>query len=209
MNKSVFSFLLAITTLTFGQNINSDGFTKIPDSLSYKHNLYKYIDPSDSFNHWKVIKKNAPKVSLNEYEILYDSKNSKKINNSVKELTPKKGFFIECMPSYCFTFIIAYKPKGVNCYSSFEEFRSFIGYIDNLPEALLTIATYDLWYDENYFNAGSYKIEKDFIYLYLKKSTTCPYTLESIFVTLNRQTGEITTKNLGVYYRFEKDCTIS
>ncbi|MFT3919598.1 hypothetical protein [Cloacibacterium sp.] len=44
--------------------------------------------------------------------------------------------------------------------------RDFIGFIDNIPEALLIAKTYDFWFDKKEKNGGSYKMENNFVYLY-------------------------------------------
>ncbi|MDN3691051.1 hypothetical protein QWZ06_01585 [Chryseobacterium tructae] len=188
--------------LVFSQTIIPGNYEKIPDTLYFKDRLYKSIIPNEKYKYWKFIKKDA----LTE-KLIYENKKKENISNKEKH-SIEDGFFWECLPDGCFTYIIAYKSKQPEYFINEKELIKFIGYVDNLSEALLIARTHDLWFDRKNLIGGSFKIEKDFIYLYLAKSESCPVNRTAFFVKINRKTGELEKENKGVYYKSE-DCYTS
>lgn len=169
--------------LLFSQSIITDNYMKIPDTLYWKDRLYPFIIPNKKYNYWKVIRKDG-----SSEELIYENKKCKNVNYT-EDHSIEDGFFVECLPSGCFTYILACQNKQPEYITSEKELRDFIGYVDNLPEALLIAKTYDLWFDRKNPIGGSYKIEKDFIYLNLTKFSRCPVSNEAFFVKINRKTG--------------------
>ncbi|MBH1960136.1 MAG: hypothetical protein I8H68_08495 [Flavobacteriia bacterium] len=195
--KVVSLVFILFSILTFSQVNIPNSYTKIPDSLHFSDNLYQSIIPNKNYDYWKVIN-----YDTSEEVIIYESN---KMKNCVGKLFPKKGFFNECAPSACFSYIIAYQNKKPEYFTDENELRNFIGYIDNLSEALLIAKTYDLGVDRKSPIGGSFKIEKDFIYLYLARFENCPVSREAFFVTIRRKTGKFEYESQGIYYQTQ-DC---
>ncbi|WP_313307688.1 hypothetical protein [Epilithonimonas hominis] len=199
-------FLLIIIFLIYstisGQIVVPKDFMKIPDSLFYKEQLYKNIIPNKQYNYWKVVRKTS-----SEDQIVFESKKNyssqPEINNNISD-----GFFVECLPDGCFSYLEVYcnnTPRYINTEVGLKE---FMGYIDNLSEALLIAKTYGFWFDRKDELGGSYKIESDFIHLYLAKFKTCPVSSEAYYIKINRKTGELEQENKGIYYK-KDDCYTS
>jgi len=188
--------------LTFSQIIVSSDYMKIPDTLGFRNNLYKFLIPNKKIKYWSVFRKEDSSEIL-----LYENK---KNNNLYKEKTnaPNKGFFNECLPDRCFTYIVIESNNICQYITNEKKLIDFIGYVDNLPEALLIAKTCDLLFDRKNIAGGAYKIEKDFIYLYLAKFKNCPVSRESFYVKINRKTGEIEYESKGIYYKTD-DCYTS
>ncbi|RKE89566.1 hypothetical protein [Epilithonimonas arachidiradicis] len=201
MKSFIFSFFLL--SIWGSSQIIDEDFKKIPDSLYFRDNLYKYIRPNHNYSYWKVVRKDDSLTT----ELIYESTKSKNWNY-LESFSPNNGFFEECHPDGCFTYIIAYQNKEVKYFTDGKELRNFIGFINNLPEALLIARTYNLWFDDKNSLGGSYKIEKDFIYLYLAKFESCPISREAFFVKINRKTGELEKESKGIYYK-KNDCYTS
>lgn len=178
-----------------------DNFVKIPDSLHFRDSLYKFIIPNKKYIYWRVLRKDD---SLNN-ELIYESKKNKEYS---KSYSPNNGFFWECMPDGCFTYILAYRNKRLEYVTNEKALRDFIGYVDNLSEALLIARTYDLWFDDQNPIGGSYQIDENYIYLYLSKFKSCPVSREAFFVKINRKTGNFEQESKGLYYK-TNDCYTS
>ena len=195
MKKYLLLFILCSNFLFSQINIPND-FKKIPDSLEFRDNLYRQIVPYKNFNYWRVVRKYD---SFTE-EILYENQDSKNINY-LNNLASEEGFFPECDPDWCFSYITGYQYKKPQYFKNENDLRQFIGFVDNLAEALLIARTFDFWFDGKEIVGGSFKIDKNYFYLYLAKFESCPVSKESFFVKINRTTGELTSMSNGTYYR--------
>jgi len=127
-------FFIIYSTIS-GQIVVPKDFMKIPDSLFYKEQLYKNINPNKQYNYWKVVRKTS-----SEDQIVFESKKNyssqPEINNNISD-----GFFVECLPDGCFSYLEVYcnnTPRYINTEVGLKE---FMGYIDNLSEALLIAKT--------------------------------------------------------------------
>ncbi|WP_347219236.1 hypothetical protein [Chryseobacterium sp.] len=202
MKIIIFLFFL-VSELIYAQAVIPDEYHKIPDSLHFKDDLYKFIIPDKKYENWKVMRKYD---SLRE-ELLYENK-SWQDEKDVRIHSPDRGFFVECMPDWCFTYITIFDNKNFRNIASEEELRSFIGYVDNIQEALLIANTYGFWFDQKDPVGGSFKQDGNFFYIYLAKFESCPVSKESFFIKLNRKTGAFESQTKGVYYKTDK-CFIS
>ncbi|MEJ5104833.1 hypothetical protein [Chryseobacterium sp. MYb328] len=202
MKIVLFLFFLA-SEFIYSQAVISDEYHKIPDSLHFKDDLYKSIIPDKKYENWKVMRKYD---SLRE-ELLYENKSWLDEKN-IRTHSPDQGFFVECMPDWCFTYIRILDNKKFRYIDSEEELRSFIGYVDNIQEALLIAKTYGFWFDQKDPVGGSFKQDEDYFYLYLAKFENCPVSRESFFIKLNRKTRAFESQTKGVYYKTDK-CFVS
>jgi len=193
-------FTLIFSKLLFSQIVIGDDFKKIPDNLYSKKNNYQFIIPKEKYQYWKVSQK---KGEINE-DLIYENKSSKNIHYLTK-YSPEEGFFGECLPDWCFSYIVAYKNRKPQYITNEKDLIDFIGYVDNLSEALLISKTYDFWIDKRDKVGSSYKIDKDYIYLYLTRFKSCLVTKESFFIKINRKTQEIYYESNGIYYK-SNDC---
>ena len=197
--KVIFVIILIFSKLLFSQIIVGDEYKKIPDSLFFKDKIYQYIIPNEKYEYWKVSRKDD---TPNE-ELIYESRSSQNLKY-LKKYSAESGFFWECLPDGCFSYIVAYKNKNPQYFTSEKEFRNFIGFIDNLPEALLIAKTYGFWFDKKEKIGGSYKMDNNYVYLYLAKFSSCLVSSESFTIKINRKTQEIEYKSNGIYYKTDK-----
>ncbi|MBK1896133.1 hypothetical protein [Chryseobacterium paridis] len=201
--KIMLMFSILFSNLIFSQIIVPSDYIKIPDTLRSRNDLYKFIIPNQKYEYWKVMRKD----DTLEEKLIYENKEVKNIKY-VKTHSSEKGFFRECLPGWCFTYITAYQNKKPKYFTSERELKDFIGYVDNLPEALLLARTYNLLFDYKNPIGGSFKIDKDFIYLYLAKFENCPVSREAFYVKINRKTGVLEYESKGIYYK-TSDCYLS
>ncbi|MDQ1805743.1 hypothetical protein RAH57_17260 [Chryseobacterium sp. CKR4-1] len=201
--KIILTISILFSNLIFSQVTVPSDYLKIPDTLRYKNDLYRFIIPSQKYKYWKVMRKD----DTMEEKLMYENKVTKSLK-CAKTNSPEKGFFIECLPGWCFTYITAYKNKMPKYFTSEKELKDFIGYVDNLPEALLIARTYNLLFDYKNPIGGSFKMDKDFFYLYLAKFENCPVNREAFYVKINRKTGVLEYESKGIYYK-TNDCFVS
>lgn len=197
--KIVVLVFFLISELMYAQTDVSEEYSKIPDSLYFKDNLYKSIIPDKKYEFWKVIRKYD---SFRE-EIIYMNKDWAN-KNDIKNHSVNQGFFVECLPDWCFTYIAILDDKKLSYITSEEKLRYFIGYVDNIEEALLIAKTYGYWFDNNNPVGGSFKQDGDYFYLYLAKFESCPVSRESFFIRLNKKTGILESQTKGLYYKTDK-----
>ena len=186
--------------LMFSQiDIPSD-YLKIPDSLFFKDHLYQSIIPNKKYKYWKVVQKYSSMEKL-----VYEKKKITGNNRCKENHSIESGFFEECMPDGCFSYIVSCNNKTIEYFTTENELIKFIDYVDNLSEALLIAKTYGLWFDRKNPVGGSFKMDKDFIYLNLAKFKRCPVSSESFYVRIDRKTGELYYESKGIYHK-TNDC---
>lgn len=118
---------------------------------------------------------------------------------------PVRGFFNECRPGWCYSYIAFIDNKKVNYITDEEGLRKFMGRIDNLEEALLLSKINGLWIDSKEMRASSYKRTVKGFELNLVKSESCPVKYESrrVFIHSN---GNFTSESTGVYHEEPDQC---
>ncbi|MCW3162830.1 hypothetical protein [Chryseobacterium oryctis] len=191
-----------LSGLIFSQTTKAvpDDFQKIPLVFDTTDYLYPFIVPDKKIDYWSVLRNN---IDVDE-AIIYESQMPEFM--TINDPAPEKGFFQKCLGENCFSYIIACENGKSKYFSSEQQLREFIGFIDNLPEAILVAETYGYKVYTNNKLASSYKIDANFIYLYLSKTKNCPLTKESFLVKINRKTGKLESNSNGIYFKSD-DCS--
>ncbi|WP_345989467.1 hypothetical protein AAEU33_18180 [Chryseobacterium sp. Chry.R1] len=197
--KIIIATFLMISYLPFAQIKVSDDYKKIPDILDTTDYLYPFIVPDKEYQYWRVL----TNVSDPDKAVIYESQMPEFM--TINEPMPEKGFFQQCIGEGCFSYILACKQDRSVYFTNEQQLRNFIGFIDNLPEALLIAKTYGYSIDTKNKFTGSYKIEEKYVSLFGLKSKACPATKESFLIKINRKTGRLEAKSNGVYYK-SNDC---
>ena len=192
---SIISFL--IPGLLLSQNSVPADFKKIPDILDNIELLYPFIVPDKDYGYWRVLT-NDPDP---DKAVIYESQMPDFM--TINEPFPEKGFFQKCVGEKCFSYILACKKDRAVYFASEQQLRDFIGTVDNLPEAILLAKTYGFSVDTSNKLSGSYKIEDQYINLYLSKPKGCPEIKESYSIKINRKNGKLESKNNGIYFKGE------
>lgn len=193
---------LILSHLFFAQTAVPDDYRKIPDILDTTEYLYPFIIPDKDYGYWRVLTNDTDP----EKAVIYESQMPDFM--TINEPIPERGFFQQCMGNRCFSYILACKKERSVYFSSEQQLRDFIGTVDNLPEAILVAQTYGFSIDTGNKAGGSYKIEDNYISLYVSKSKGCPEIKESYVIKINRKTGRLESKNNGVYFQGE-NCNTS
>lgn len=171
---------------------------KYTTRYDYLDSLGKFINPNKKFEYWQYATYNSGSGKP-KYTILKQDGNlllRKMINERIKP-EYSVGIFQGGHPSFRCNYISTIKNGKVKYLKTVEEFRDFLGTIDNLEEAILLARTYGYILGYN-SNQNEYrKVENGFI-LHLMKYNEFPTKIENIEVIISRD-GFIKTKSLGLY----------
>lgn len=161
---------------------------KINSNKTYKYWEYVYAQPGHMYEPTKVL--------------FTCGDSTQKDNYSIKK--QQTGFFIECRPLACYSYIIYIDDDKVKYVVNEHQLEKFIGRIDNLEEALLISKIKGLWFDTENKKAGSFKETKNGYELNLCKFESCPMTKEAIRVKIDTL-GNFKSESKGVYFT-STDC---
>ncbi|MFC3161506.1 hypothetical protein SAMN05443633_101603 [Chryseobacterium arachidis] len=196
--KLLFPILLLCSGLVFSQKAVPHDYKKIPEILDNTDLLYPFIVPDKKYNYWSVLRNNPDP----DKAIIYESQTPDFM--TINDPAPEKGFFQKCLGEDCFSYVIACENSQSKYFSNEQQLRSFIGFVDNLPEAILIANTYGYTVDSTSPLSSSYKIDDSNISLYLSKTKNCPLKKESFIIKMNRKTGKSEVKSNGIYFKSEE-----
>ncbi|GEN76696.1 hypothetical protein [Chryseobacterium hagamense] len=182
--------LVLISGLFFGQKSVPADFRKIPEILDNPELLYPFVIPDKKYGYWSVLRNNPDP----DQAVIYESQTPDRM--TLNDPAPEKGFFQKCLGEDCFSYILACENGKSTYFSDEQQLRNFIGFVDNLPEAVLLANTYGYMVDSS-SPEGSYKMEAHQISLYLVKSKNDLQSKESFFIKINRKTGKLEATKIG------------
>lgn len=204
--KTGFCIILTVLTILdycYGQrkdDFEQIYFTPIPKDYAYEDRtlIIDKILPDTNYVYWECLYKDV--VSDNTRgKIIVSKGDSLKYSSIAKKKDSFDGFFLECHPLICYSYIIGVKKdSSVEVINSEKKLKRFIGNIDNLEEALLIAKINGLWFDTDTIIGGAYRIrEKDYLFYLLDYSST-PVTYKSVKATLTKK-GEFKILSREVY----------
>lgn len=203
MTKDIIVLIILLVSFSSCQKISNEDlvtFSQIPQEFYIRENLIKGIKPNHSFDYWEYRRTD---LFLKEVKVIASSGEMK--STSIKNTFSSEGFFAECMPGICVSYIVVEQKEKIEKIITEAQLRQFIGHIDNLQEALLVLRSYGYWFDSKKKEAGAYKFNKDCIELIgIKEVSTCPVRRDRIYVKMD-YSGQIETQSLGIHYQ-SSDC---
>jgi len=199
----VIALFLVLLLLGFYKinSTRSDGYKKLSQEFNYEDKLIKYVIPNKKYTYWAFCR------NLDSDTVIYSF--GKKPKGIKLESPILNGLFVGCLPVMCSKYI-AYVDNGKVYYvENAEEFKVFLGAIDNLQEAvLLARVEEDLQVDENDMRGGAFLIKSDSIYnLRLMRYISCPETEQSVYLKIEKHKGITDTSTLNSYYK-GKGCIV-
>lgn len=184
--KLLFPIVLFFSGLVSSQKTVPPDFKRIPEILDNTDLLYPFIIPDKKYDYWSVFRNNPDP----DEAVIYESQAPDFM--IINDPAPEKGFFQKCLGENCYSYIIACENGRSRYFSSEEQLRDFIGFVDNLPEAVLIAKTSGYTSDSSYKLGSSYKIEDKFITLYLSKLKNNAEDRQYVQIKIMRKTGKIT-----------------
>lgn len=183
-----------IPGLFLSQKTVSEDYKKIPEILDNTEFLYPFIKPDTKYQYWSVLR-NIEDPDPDK-SIIYESQMPDFM--TLNDPAPEKGFFQQCTTSDCFSYILACKNGKTEYFNNEQQLRNFIGFVDNLPEAILIAETHGFTVDTSNKLGGFYKIDDQYISMYISKLKNDTQK-ESFLVKINRKTGKLEAKSNRTY----------
>ena len=188
------------------ENIKNPNFNKNKYTTrdNYLDSLGKFINPNKKFQYWQYASYHSG-YGETKYVILKqggDLSLRKKINEKIKP-NYSVGIFQGGHPSFRCNYVSTIDNGKINYLKTVEEFRDFLGTIDNLEEAILFARTYGYILGSNP-KQNEYRVLENGYILHLMKFNEFPVRVENIEVTISKD-GYIKTKSLGIHCEGE-DC---
>ena len=163
-------------------------FKAIPRDFAFydKAYLIDKISPTINYLYWECVNKD-PIVDNSRGIIVVYNGDYLNYSSITRKINSNLGFFYECAPGICFSYIVGVKSdKSIDLIDSEEKLKKFIGHIDNIEELLLTAKINDLWFDVDTIIGGAYKERKNDYLLYLLEYYSTPVTLKSVKAILKK-----------------------
>ncbi|WP_140509299.1 hypothetical protein [Flavobacterium pectinovorum] len=180
--------------------VGTTDFHKIGYSVkeNYLDSLAKHINPNRKYKYWQYVAYNQ-NSSSETYTVLKQGGDSilrKKINEKPRP-NYNVGIFFGGHPNFRCNYVVIIDNGRVNSLKTEEQFRDFLGTIDNLEEAILLARTYGYELD-NDIRGSEYRNLQNGFELHLMKYHEFPTRRESVEIKISRD-GFIKTKSLGIY----------
>jgi hypothetical protein len=209
--KTIFSIFILLTSLIIsscGQkttNKQSDLSLKSIDSIDLsdfilrdfkplpreyaigdRASLIDKITPATNYVYWECVYKDVLTDDNRGRVIVYNGDRSK-YSSFAERVNSTNGFFDECHPGICFSYIVGIRSdKTSDLIDSNEKLKKFIGHIDNIEEAILIAKLNGYWYDTDTIIGGAYRErENDYLMCLLDFSST-PVTYKSVKAVLTK-----------------------
>jgi hypothetical protein len=196
---SVFLAVIIIRKFKISHEFDIAKFQPIPDSS--RAYLIDKIHPSKNYKYWECVfhfMDDSEKGKRGQVFVYNGDTSYAKI---AKRVSCDFGFFPECHPGVCFSYIIAISDSNViEKVDSEAKLKRFIGDIDNIEEAILVSKIYGFWYDSKNAIGGSYRVTDSNFLLYLLKYSSTPVTYKSVRAILSKK-GEFKVVSKKVYKR--------
>lgn len=183
-------------------NFLSEKFQPINYTIknNYIDSVGKKIIPNSDYKYWQYSSYYQPFGGETKHTILNEGGDQTVKNkiNTVFKPSQNTGFFTGGHPSYRCNYAITIDNDNiVRFIETEEEFKSFLGSIDNIEEALLLAKTYGYHLDDD-IRGSEYRKVKNGFELHLMKFHQYPTSKESVEITILKD-GSIKTKSLGIY----------
>jgi hypothetical protein len=176
-------------------------FLRIPYNLKYDYfdSLATKINPNKQYEYWQYSRYNQSITGEIKYRILREGGDLSKRKKISEKIDPIKvlGIFQDGHPSYRYIYAIYIENQKINYIKTEEEFRNFLGSIDNLEEALLLARTYGYVVGSEPIES-QYKKSKNGFVLHLLKYYEYPPSKELIEIEIHKD-GFVKTKSLGIF----------
>jgi hypothetical protein len=179
-------------------------FKALPREYNYKDRAYLIdkIAPTTNYAYWECVFKDALTDS-NRGKILVYNGDSHKYSSMAQKVNSKNGFFIECHPGICFSYIIGVRSDmTLDLIDSNEKLKKFIGHIDNIEEVILMAKINGYWYDSDTIIGGAYRERANDYLLYLLDYSSTPETYKSVKAILTKD-GDLRLIEESIYKQTE------
>jgi hypothetical protein len=147
MNKYVFIFLtFGFLQYIYGQenlDFELSKFKPLPEkyNTAYRANLFEKVIPEKEYKYWEyvfyddIFPENENEIYRGK--IIVSKGDKKNYSFLTKDVTANYGFFIECHPAICYSYIVAVRADlTIDLVKSETDLKKFIGKVDNIEEVI-------------------------------------------------------------------------
>lgn len=173
-------------------------FQRIPADFNAVENLIRHITPTKKYIYWECV----TKVDFEQNSKVITSKGDSSSIKDLKYDVPKDGFIYKNGTGYYYIayydgkkLMYAYDPKSL---------QTFIGKIDDLPEALLIAEAQNFSADFKKNFGSSYKKNSTGFELYLVQHHLCPTETEAFKISIDTL-GNLEAKTSDYFYNVYKN----
>lgn len=163
-------------------------FKALSKDYAYSDRAYLIdkISPETNYSYWEFVYKDALTDNYRGRIIVYNG-DRLKYSSIAKKVDSTQGFFEECHPGICFSYIVGIKSDmTIDLIDSNARLKQFIGHIDNIEEVILMAKIYDYWFDTDTIIGGAYRERRNDYLLYLMDYSSTPVTYKSVKAILTK-----------------------
>ncbi|MFY8189154.1 MAG: hypothetical protein ACOVLC_14520 [Flavobacterium sp.] len=174
-------------------------FLEIPYQTTYNYldSLGKKVHPNKEYDYWGYVTKSEFFATMDLNNITLSEGGNNKLKKHIDYGNHTIGFFQGGQHSFRCNYAVIIDDEKVNYVITEEQFRDFLGTIDNLEEALLLAQTYGYTLDDE-GKTNKYRIVHDGYILQLIKVSNYFESAEMVEVRISHDAA-IKTKSLGIY----------
>ena len=181
-------------------------FKAFPDDgmFDYRASLLDRIQPSKDYVYWECLFKDVNFEEKYRGEIIASNGDSANYAQYAQEINPSNGFFVECHPLICYTYIIGVNDdNSTDLIDSEGELKQFIGEIDNTSEVILSVILNGYSYDSDTIIGGAFQERENDYLLYILEYSSWPVTYKSVQAILAKN-GDFAVIDQTIYKQTEE-----
>ena len=215
MNKNHFLYILLFLIIAgcrnqVSSNWNIEEFKRFNELKSisiFRTELFGKIIPNEDYVYWEVIYMDIgfPESENENFrgKVIFKNGDENKFNHLTQNTNSYSGFFSECTPGICYTYIVALtKDSKIKLINTEKKLIEFIGEVDNETEVFMNISANGFTIDSDTNIASSYKEQKNDYLLYMASFSEGLDSTWSIKAKLEK-TGSLEIINKELYQTLE------
>jgi hypothetical protein len=181
------------------ENGKNAKFVEIPYETTYDYldSLGKKVNPNKEYDYWGYLTKSGFYDTLDLNNFTLNEGGNVKLKHKIDYSKNTIGFFQGGHHGFRCNYAVFIEDETISYVTTEEQFRDFLGRIDNLEEALLLARTFGYILD-NEGKTNKYKMVHDGYILQLIKTPNHFLSSEKVEVRINHDAA-IKTKSLRVY----------
>jgi hypothetical protein len=141
-------------------------------NTAYRANLFEKVIPEKEYKYWEyvfyddIFPENENEIYRGK--IIVSKGDKKNYSFLTKDVTANYGFFIECHPAICYSYIVAVRADlTIDLVKSETDLKKFIGKVDNIEEVILIAKANGFFFNSDTIITGAYYERENDYLLYL------------------------------------------
>jgi len=131
---------------------------------------------------------------------------SAEVITALENATAETGFDVECMPAYCYKYIVSVRNGQIQVWNTTDALQQFLGQIDSAQEAALLAMAFGYYWDLNEGVNGIRETDSGYELVVLKLVKFCVPVRTDKFELLVLNNGELVVQNSEVWSKLDGAC---